>query len=276
MLFLSSVRVRLLVGGFCASALLVTLHAIPATAADPATFDQGRMEPEPSMPSGWTFTVGAGVMVEPEYEGAESYSVIPVPFISIAYEDWFEFNPEGLSAKVVETGDLRLDALVGYDLGRDEDDGDKLRGLGDIDFGVTVGGRLSYEIGGVELFTEVKKTIEGSEGLTAEFGAEITRPISEKLIVGLSASGTLADANYMQSYFGVTAAQSAASGLSEYEADAGLKSAEISASATYLVDENWFVRGEAELGVLLSDAADSPIVEREVQPAASLFVGYRF
>jgi outer membrane protein len=158
MLVFSSVRVRLLVGSFCASALLVTLPATRATAADPAaTFDQRRMEPEPSTPSDWAFTIGAGVLVEPEYEGAESYSVSPVPFISIAYGEWFELNPEGLSAKVVEIGDLRLDALVGYDLGRDEDDGDKLKGLGDIDFGVTVGGRLSYEIAGVELFTEVKK-----------------------------------------------------------------------------------------------------------------------
>lgn len=248
-----------------------------AAAADAAGFDTARLSPDPAAaPSMWKIVVGAGGILQPEFEGADSYSVIPVPLVSITYGDWVEIDPEGLSATIAEANGLGVDVLVGYELGRSEDDDERLRGLGDIDFGVTAGARLRYEIEPVSLFASVKKTVNGSEGLIGEIGAEMTMPLSEQLIIGLTASATVADDNYMDAYFSVTPMQSAASGLRAYDAEAGLKSAELSVSATYLLDSNWFVRGEAELGLLLSDAADSPIVERELQPMGSLFVGYRF
>ncbi|WP_457579680.1 MipA/OmpV family protein [Ensifer canadensis] len=251
---------------------------VPATAADAVAFDNARLSPDqaPTPPSMWKFVVGAGGIIQPEFEGADRYSVTPVPFVSVTYGDWVEINPEGLSATIAEVNALSVDVLVGYELGRSEDDDERLRGLDDIDFGVTAGARLRYEIEPLSLFAAVRKTVNGSEGLIGQIGAEMTMPLSEKLIVGLSASATVADDNYMDAYFSVTPKQSSASGLDAYDAEAGLKSAELSVSATYLLDNNWFVRGEAELGVLLSDAADSPIVERELQPTASLFVGYRF
>ena len=80
----------------------------------------------------------------------------------------------------------------------------------------------------------------------------------------------------MEAYFGVNATQSARSGLPEYKAEAGLKRVDLSASATYILTDKWLLRGEAGVGVLTGDAADSPIVEQDVQPSVSLFVGYRF
>jgi len=80
----------------------------------------------------------------------------------------------------------------------------------------------------------------------------------------------------MQAYFGVTPEQSARSGLARYDAGAGLKRADFSISATYMLDESWMVRGEAGVGVLLGDAADSPVVLEKIQPSGMLLVGYRF
>ncbi|RVC17620.1 MipA/OmpV family protein, partial [Mesorhizobium sp. M7A.F.Ca.AU.002.02.1.1] len=65
-------------------------------------------------------------------------------------------------------------------------------------------------------------------------------------------------------------------GLARYDAGAGLKRADFSISATYMLDENWMVRGEAGVGVLLGDAADSPVVVEKIQPSGMLLVGYRF
>ncbi|TIU41759.1 MAG: MipA/OmpV family protein, partial [Mesorhizobium sp.] len=39
---------------------------------------------------------------------------------------------------------------------------------------------------------------------------------------------------------------------------------------------SWMVRGEAGAGVLLGDAADSPVVVEKIQPSGMLLVGYRF
>ena len=44
----------------------------------------------------------------------------------------------------------------------------------------------------------------------------------------------------------------------------------------YMLTKNWLVRGEAGVGFLTGDAADSPIVEEKFQPSASIFVGYKF
>ncbi len=43
-----------------------------------------------------------------------------------------------------------------------------------------------------------------------------------------------------------------------------------------MASENWLIRGQAGLGYLVGDAADSPIVQREVQPYGVLMVGYKF
>jgi MipA family protein len=39
---------------------------------------------------------------------------------------------------------------------------------------------------------------------------------------------------------------------------------------------HWLVRGAAGIGVLTRGAADSPIVEKKIQPSVSAFVGYKF
>jgi outer membrane scaffolding protein for murein synthesis (MipA/OmpV family) len=43
-----------------------------------------------------------------------------------------------------------------------------------------------------------------------------------------------------------------------------------------LASENWFIRGQVELGILTGDARKSPIVQKEIQPSVMMFVGYKF
>ncbi|WP_271023806.1 MipA/OmpV family protein [Rhizobium sp. RCAM05973] len=54
-------------------------------------------------------------------------------------------------------------------------------------------------------------------------------------------------------------AQSARSGYQQYKAGAGVKSVDLSVSATYLINDHWTVRGE-----------------EKVQPKTMLMLGYRF
>jgi outer membrane scaffolding protein for murein synthesis (MipA/OmpV family) len=80
----------------------------------------------------------------------------------------------------------------------------------------------------------------------------------------------------MESYFGITSAQSASSGLAEYDAKAGIMRVDVKASVTYMMTENWLVTGAAGAGFLLGDAKDSPVVKDDVQPFGMLGVAYRF
>jgi Outer membrane protein V len=241
----------------------------------PEPFDQDRFINEEAKPD-WTIIVGAGAMYEPEYEGSDDMTASPIPFIIINYGEWLEIDPSGVTVTALRHEGFALGAKIGYEIGRDEDDHERLEGLGDIDFAATVGARASYNWNGLELYATVDQTINGSESLIGTFGLEYSAPVNERLILSAGAEAIVANDKHMEAYFGVTAAQSAASGLPQYEAKAGLKRVNVSASATYLLSENWLVRGEAGVGFLTGDAADSPIVEKDIQPSASLFIGYKF
>jgi MipA family protein len=226
--------------------------------------------------SDWNVIVAAGAMYAPKYEGSDEYELVPFPMVS-ATIGRFTISPGGLDVDVLEANGFKVSVKGGYDMGggREEDDSPHLRGLGDIDAGAVVGTRASYEMGPMELYASVDKMIGGSEGLLGVVGANVSHNYNA-FILSAGASATFADDNYMESYFGVTAVQSARSGLPQYEASAGLKRFDIEASVTYMATENWLIRGQAGVGFLAGDAKNSPIVQTDMQPSGMLFVGYRF
>lgn len=116
---------------------------------------------------------------------------------------------------------------------------------------------------------------DDSDGLVGKLGAEMSRPMGN-VVFGAAVSATWADSNHMQSYFGVTAAQSAASGLAQYDAGLGFKRVDLELSATYMFAERWMLRGQVAVGELIGDAADSPIVQDVTQSSAGLFLAYKF
>lgn len=282
MSFIQRTNRRVLSNTLCATFLLVSTasvtNAADANLAEQSPeppFDQERFnngKPERN----WSLIVGAGASYGPEYEGSDEFEVSPIPVFVFNYGEWLEINPGGVAITAYERDGFALAATVGYESGRDEDDGDRLKGLGDIDFAATVGAKASYTWSGVEFYASVDQTIDGSESLIGKFGAEYSAPVTARLILGAGVEAVIANDKHMEAYFGVNAAQAARSGLREYKAEAGFKSVEVSASATYMLSEHWLVRGETSLGILTGDAADSPIVEEKLQPSASLFVGYKF
>ncbi|MDR6952899.1 outer membrane scaffolding protein for murein synthesis (MipA/OmpV family) [Ancylobacter sp. 3268] len=223
----------------------------------------------------WQVVLGGGAMIQPSYEGSSSFEVSPVPFVMATFGEHVKFDPTGLSVDVYSLGNLYFSAKLGYDLGRKEDDDAYLRGLGDIDAGAVLGGTVAYEMGPAEFYATFERIVGGSEGTQIQFGVDLNHQV-DRFIFTADLSATWADETYMQSYFGVTALQSAASGLPQYQADAGLKRVDLSLAVTYAFDEHWLVRGQAGLGYLLGDAADSPIVQEAFQPSGLIAIGYRF
>lgn len=263
------------VSALASLALTATAFAIDcrAWAAEPQASRFGGFEQKLA---DWHVVVGAGAMLVPKYEGSDEFKVLPVPFVSATLFDALTVDPTGATVTLLNRDAFKLAAKVGYEMGRAEDDGELLRGLGDIDAGVTVGARAAVVFGPAEFFVEIDKTISGSDGLIGRLGVEVTQPLSQSWVIGAGASAVLADEKHMQAYFGITSEQAVNSGLPTYEVGAGLKRADFSLSATYLADRNWMIRGEARLGVLVGDAAESPIVVEKLQPSAMLVLGYRF
>lgn len=223
----------------------------------------------------WKVVLGGGAMIAPKYEGSDEFDIQPIPFITATFGERVKIDPRGISVNVYSIGNLNFSGQLGYDIGRKEDDSEHLRGLGDIDMGGVVGGMVAYEVGPAEFYASVSRNIGGSEGLEAKIGVDLAHNIDQfRFSAGVSA--TWADETYMQTYFGVTAAQSAASGLAQYDIGAGFKRVDLDLAITYAVTEHWLVRGQVGVGYLLGDAADSPIVQEAFQPSGMLTLGYRF
>lgn len=246
---------------------------ILAATATPA----GAQDGSPAARGDWNFVLGGGAFVRPSYEGSDKFSVSPLPFVSINWRDRVFLDMErGIGVNVIRTDALRLGVSVGLAPGRDEDDEDHLKGLGDIDTAARGHVFGSYSFGMVEVGLDVSKDFGGSEGVLVRPNVAVKLPLSESWTLSSGISATWANDDYMQTFFGVSGSQSRKSGLDRFDAEAGFKSVDFRVGLNWAISESWFATANVGVGVLLGDAADSPITESEVQPSVGFGVGYRF
>ena len=231
---------------------------------------------------GVALQAGGAVIAKPKYEGSKDYEVMGAPIVAPAGEGSGTVQFKGvddLRFRFLNHSGFEAGPLVGYRFDREEDDAARLGGLGDVDGGVVVGGYLAYRIGMVAPFVSYHHQVTGDDtGGLARFGVETKLPVTPWLLVTATGGATWADDDYMASYFGVTAAQNAAStaGLAIFDAEAGIKDVYVSLSADVPIGERWSLKLGARYAHLLGDAADSPVVETESQWQGTLGVTYRF
>jgi outer membrane scaffolding protein for murein synthesis (MipA/OmpV family) len=251
----------------CPAVALIALLATPAAADGP----------EPAS-SDWDIMLGAGAMLAPRYEGSDRLTVMPLPVIEVVWRDRvFLSSFNGLGIYALNREDLQLGVSVNYDSGRSEDDDRRhLGGLGDVDGAVQGKVFASYSWNGIDLSAEVAQSFGGSDGTVVEAGIAYPIALGERLTLTPGVSLSWADDDYMEAYFGVSASQSANSGLSRYSANAGFKDVDLSLDARYLLTEHWALGLRVGAGYLLGDAADSPITQESIQPYSMLSVVYRF
>lgn len=231
--------------------------------------------------AGWT--LGGIVIVSPKYEGSKSHEVVGFPYI---YPDF-----GGATGKLSIRGsdDVRYQLwqsngfvagpLAGYKFDREEGDGERLRGLGDVDGGVVVGAFAGYQLApGLMLDVSYHRTVTGDvDGGQVRFGLDYEVPVSATITLLGRVGATYADDAYMGSYFGVNALQSANSVymLPVYNAGAGIKDVHFELGAKVLIDDNWAVRVGGRYGRLMGDAADSPVIETEDQFSGFANITYK-
>jgi outer membrane protein len=263
----------------CAGAL-----AFPAMAAD---LDRGGYKDggAPVEEGGITgLKVGGVLIVKPTFEGSDNYEVSGFPYLFPTFSGggpgfFSRFDARGLDDirfKLVERDGFVAGPLAGYNLGRDEDDDDHLEGLGDVDGGVVAGAFVGYKIGSVLFDASFHNTFGDDGGYLIRLGAEVERPISQRLQLTARIGATYADDDYMQNYFGVSAGQSADSGFDQFDAESGFKDVFAEVGVKAQLDSRWEARASVRYSRLVGDAADSPIVETEDQFTGLVGLSYKF
>ena len=243
----------------------------------------------------WEGSIGAGVFWEPEYLGSSESTTSGFPMFELTWRDRLFIGPGGIGGYVFNTDDFKLSASVGYDEGRDEADSIFLRGLGDIDGGATYNLGFEYEFGPVTPYLELTKYSKGSEGMSATVGVEGMVPlrvltgqasfasmsedsspldIGPMLTAGISADWGNDDFN--NTYYGVSAAQSASSGLGQYTATSGFHTVSVDFGIQVPVTERFSVGGMVTYSQLTGDAKDSTIVRDTSGTSVGIFGVYQF
>lgn len=184
----------------------------------------------------------------------------------------------GLDALLIRREHLRVNLALRFDPGRRESSSEQLAGMGDVR--ATVRARLGLRW---EPVPQWSVSLSGNfdalnrvGGYTVSGGVSHTIALEagRRVILGASLSG--AGDRYMQTWFGVTPAQSAASGYPVYDAGQGLR--DVSVSATWRADfsERW--AGFAGVGAsrLLGPAARSPLVRQRDGVTLSAGLARRF
>lgn len=216
-------------------------------------------------PNYWTVEIGADAWALPRWQGADgSYIFIPVPTLDIrkaGTPERFHGPRDGFGFALIDTGQFRAGPVGMIRLPRREDkDGSRLAGLGDVGTAYEVGIFVEYLWAPwLRTRAEVRQGWGGHDGIVADLFADAIVPISKQFTLSAGPRITLASTAATAPYFSVTAVQ-AASGLPLYDAKGGVRSVGAGAKARYLWNQQWGTHVFVEYERLTGDAANSPIV----------------
>jgi outer membrane scaffolding protein for murein synthesis (MipA/OmpV family) len=260
--------VALLPGLFAAPALAQTGLAPSAAPAVGAPADDR-----------WRVAIGAGMLLTPDYLGSNDWTARPLasPEIRAPFERFFISFRDGVGGTLLRSGPVSAGLLVRPRFGRDQDDNDALRGMGDVDLAGEAGAFLSYSDGTYLIRGELRQGFGGHSGLLADARLDRIWRVRPDLILSTGPRLSWGSRDFAATYFGVDEGQSRRSGYDVFRPN-DYWFAGVAAGATYVVSDRWAVIAFGEVGRILGDAEDSPLVERgrASQAVAGLTVVYRF
>lgn len=222
--------------------------------------------------------LGAGAFTIPVYPGSGAVELRPAPIIDVTF--WnrlFIRSGTGAGAYLWHQRDWNIGVSIDADfLHRYEVDDGRPQGLGNVGktarSNIFITRRCSWIEATMRLSTDI-----GGEGHGNVVDLELARSqsISPQLSIGEGVQTSWTNKQYMRTFFGVGAQQSARSGLPAFSPDGGISSGRLFFSVRYEVRPRWLVGGQAYVGRLFGDAADSPITQKRSSAGAGVFLTYR-
>lgn len=210
-------------------------------------------------------TLRAGIAAQPEYFGSDQYRLGPDIGLSNFRLRLGQPDASGFSV----AGSFR------YIPGRSSDDFPELSGLDDVDDAVELGFGIRYAAPSVEAFADLRYGVLGHDSVVGEIGADAVFRPSDGFTLRLGPRLFLGSDDYAGTYFGVTAAESLASGgrFAEFEAEGGALTAGLELGITYEINGAWGIDSAVTYEQFLGSTADSPIVQQGSEDSLSVRVG---
>lgn len=230
-------------------------------------------------PSDWSITLGAGVQSQPRYPGARTLAETPIPAVDIEYKNrWFAKQDMPLGMYFVNNANWSAGLALQYDMtARRASDAPRLNGLATLPTTPRAKLFAAYTWSALTVSTSAAQDIGGhGEGLLADANAIVTLPLGSQWYLSAGPGLSWGDRSYQDSYFGITPAQSAASGLAVYAAHAGVSTDYLSLEGDYLMTRHWIASANLKLAQLQGSAAHSPVTQSRRQLTSTLTLSYTY
>ncbi len=215
-------------------------------------------------PETTNLSIGVGPEFKPDYFGSDDYEVEPDPQVFVKFRNFVFLDNDG--------ADLALFGFSGFSFGpsirvagrRQENENVALNGLGDIGFTFEAGGFVATSfINRINLRGKIRKGVAGGhDGLIIDAQSTILLFRTRRFSASASGTATWIDDSYADTFFSVTAAQSAASGLDQFDADAGIRDIGASLNGYINIGKRWSLNPFVQYTRITNDIAETPIISQ--------------
>ena len=224
-------------------------------------------------------TVGAMVITGHQYLGSDERRTSALPLLDYRWANgWFIGTTNGVGYMFDSAPSTQYGVRLTGDFGRNESRSAVLTGMGDIKARPEIGAFFNYLPTRDIFLTSSLRYGSGTDrkGMLLDLGAGYAMQLSPQWRTAVGVAATIVNRELLQDYFGVTPAQSAASGHAVYTAGAGLRDMRVNLSVNYFITSSWTLTGAVSATTLEGDAKNSPIVRERTSTQGILALGYRF
>ena len=224
--------------------------------------------------SGMHYRVSAGTGARPDYEGSNDYDAFPYGGFKVWWDDGRYAELVGaqssgsavrLAGNLIPNSPIELGPVVQYRLERDNVQSGRVDALGEVEAAIEAGVTAAYRMKPWSLeATWVYDVSSKYEGHLLELAGGWEEKISANLGISLMLASTWASDDYMDTYFGVSAADAALiPGYTAHNPDDGFKDVGGRMAMSWAGDNwgGWKIIASFSYFHLLEEAEDSPIVD---------------
>lgn len=235
--------------------------------------------PQPTEPTGTVVRAGLVTIGGARYQGASEGRVLVVPGITVQTANGFFADPiNGAGFALNDSDDLQYGLRATVETGRSTEDA--LPGFDKIKARLNPGAFANYKLSDrLTLKSALRVGVgvgDGGKGSVLNLGVAYRMYQAGPFIVTVNGSVKYANSRYQQTYFGVSTAQSAASGLKSFQPAAGFNTAQLGVVAGFPLSARVYAFSGVSLQRLLGDAVNSPIVQKRQQLTGFLGSVYSF
>ena len=228
-------------------------------------------------------TLGVGMAVQPNYEGARDYRAKPYPIINAESgpffaqtgEGFYDSTDNGIGLKLIHTPSFTFGVGASILWGYDQDD--VPRGIGGVPDALGANAFMSTNLSDyVFRLSATQAVTHQDRGLLVNAKLSYPYAATSALTLTPSIATSWGNQKYMGSYFGVSQGAGASTGLGAYDPSSGIKDVAVGVSANYAVTSHFSLTGSVGAGRVVGPAADSPLVEQKTQMRSTVGGSFTF